>query len=175
MSINSIFVPPAFENPVDPPTTNYLHLVQKPLPYGLGDLAPVMSQHQLDLHYNKHAKAYVTNYNVFLDQADAARAAGDFETYIQLYNQMKFNGDAHLNHEFFWTCLAPQSNGGGVIPMDGSTLRSMIEREWGSIQNFQQIFAKQSLSLQGSGWAWLVYNKSTQQLEYRQTFNHGVV
>ena len=65
-------------------TTTYI--AQSPLPYGLGDLAPVMSQHQLDLHYNKHHKAYVTNYNSLLDRADTARAAGDFDTYIQLYN-----------------------------------------------------------------------------------------
>jgi superoxide dismutase len=37
----------------------------------------------------------------------------------------------------------------------------MIEREWGSIENFKQFFAKQSTTLQGVGWAWLVYNKAT--------------
>lgn len=59
----------------------------------------------------------MTTYNALLDQADAARAEGDFDKYIQLYNLMKFNGGGHLNHEFFWNCLAPVSNGGGIIPM----------------------------------------------------------
>ena len=71
-----------------------------------------------------------------MDRADAARAAGDFDTYIQLYNQMKFNGGGHLNHEFFWQTLSPISKGGGVLPPKESSLRQMIEREWGSFDAF---------------------------------------
>ena len=36
---------------------------QKPLPYPLNGLEPVMSQLQLDTHYNKHHKGYVEKLN----------------------------------------------------------------------------------------------------------------
>lgn len=38
-------------------------VVQKPLSYGLRDLEPTISYSQMDLHYNRHHKAYVTNLN----------------------------------------------------------------------------------------------------------------
>lgn len=54
------------------------YITQAPLPYAIDALAPVLSSHQLDLHYNKHHAAYVTNFNKLVDQSDAARIAGDF-------------------------------------------------------------------------------------------------
>ena len=38
-------------------------LERKPLPYGLKDLEPVISEKALTLHYTMHHKAYVTNFN----------------------------------------------------------------------------------------------------------------
>ncbi len=88
-------------------------MVQAPLPYALDALAPVMSEHQLDLHYNKHHSAYVTNFNKLVDQSDAARVTGDFQAYTDLTYQLKFNGGGALNHDFFWASLSPQKSAGG--------------------------------------------------------------
>ena len=43
------------------------YITQDPLKYELNGLEPIMSAHQLDLHYNKHHAAYVTNANKLLD------------------------------------------------------------------------------------------------------------
>ena len=83
------------------------YMVQAPLPYAIEALRPVMSGHQLDLHYNYHHAAYVTNFNKLVDQSDAARLAGDFQAYTDLTYQLKFNGGGALNHEFFWDSLSP--------------------------------------------------------------------
>lgn len=80
------------------------------------------------------------------------------DQFITLSNAIKFNGGGHLNHEFFWDCLAPLKEGGGVLPEEGSELRTMIDKEWGSIANFQDVFDKNTAAIQGSGWGWLVYN-----------------
>ena len=56
--------------------------------------------------------------------------------YIELLNRIKFNGGGHLNHEFFWETLAPINDGGGVLPDRGTQLRTLLDDEWGSIENF---------------------------------------
>ena len=49
-------------------------ITQTPLPYALGGLAPVMSELQMDYHFNKHHKTYVTKYNETLDLIEDALA-----------------------------------------------------------------------------------------------------
>ena len=112
----------------------------KHLPYEIGALEPVVSGHLMEFHYGKHHRTYVNNLNALNQKSAEALATGNIKAYIDLANAVKFNGGGHLNHEFFWETLAPQKEGGGVIPDEASELRLMIEREWGSIQNFQAAF-----------------------------------
>jgi Fe-Mn family superoxide dismutase len=139
----------------------------KHLPYELGALEPVVSGHLMEFHYGKHHRAYVNNLNMLNEKSSEALATGDIKKYIELANAVKFNGGGHLNHEFFWETLAPISEGGGAIPDEASDLRTMVESEWGSIQNFQDVFNAQTATVQGSGWGWLLYNKGSGLLEYR--------
>merc|ERR1712127_247757 len=160
----------------DEPTSPYM--TQAPLPYALDALEPIMSSHQLDLHYNKHHAAYVSKFNKLVDQSDAARASGDFDTYTELTNQLKFNGGGALNHDFLWANLSPQhSQGGkgGKLPSEFSCLHKMVFDQWGSFNKLSEFVNTESAKLMGSGWAWLVYNKSTKALEYRQTEVHDRV
>ena len=108
----------------------------KALPYEIGALEPVISGHLMEFHYGKHHRAYVNNLNIFSEKSSEALARGDIKTYIELSNLVKFNGGGHLNHEFFWETLAPIKEGGGALPEAGSELRTMMESEWKSIENF---------------------------------------
>jgi len=90
---------------------------------------------------------------------------------VELTNAIHFNGGGHLNHEFFWETLAPIKEGGGVLPDADSQLNQMMVDEWGSVQNFQQLFNQRTALVQGSGWGWLLYNKNTGALNYRTTAN----
>jgi superoxide dismutase, Fe-Mn family len=146
----------------------------KPLPYEMGDLEPVISGHQMEFHYGKHHRTYVNNLNNLQEQAAQALAKGDINKYVMLANGIKFNGGGHLNHEFFWETLAPIKAGGGALPDQGQELRTLIDNEWGSIEKFQEYFNTHTASLQGSGWGWLVYNKTSKLLEYRQTRNQDM-
>jgi superoxide dismutase len=42
-------------------------ITQVPLPYALNDLEPVLTQQQMDYHYNRHHKTYVVKYNEKID------------------------------------------------------------------------------------------------------------
>lgn len=43
------------------------YMVQDALPFAMNGLEPIMSEHQLDLHYNKHHSAYVSKFNLLID------------------------------------------------------------------------------------------------------------
>ena len=146
----------------------------KQLPYEIGALEPVISGHLMEFHYGKHHRTYVNNLNKLMVEASEALERKDLQTYLSHLNAIKFNGGGHFNHEFFWECLAPINDGGGAIPDRGSTLRDDIESKWGTFENFEDYFMKETASLQGSGWGWLLYNKDCGSLDYRQTKNQDM-
>ena len=82
-------------------------MVQKPLPYDIGALEPVISKELMEYHYGKHHATYVANYNKLQKEAAEALAEGDHLKFTELTQAIKFNGGGHLNHEFFWESLCP--------------------------------------------------------------------
>lgn len=123
------------------------------LPYALDALEPVISKEIMDLHYNKHHKAYVTNLNKALDSYAEAEKKKDLAKMIELDSSIKFNGGGHVNHSIFWTNLAPKNKGGGTPPK--GDLKTAIEKEWGSLDKFIEQFNTIAAGIQGSGWCWL--------------------
>ena len=134
-----------------------------PLPYALDALAPTIEKEIMDLHYNKHHKAYVDNLNKALDQFAEAEKKNDLPGMTGLLAAIKFNGGGNINHSIFWTNLAPKSQGGGTPPT--GPLADAIKEEFGSLEKFIETFSAKAVGIQGSGWAWLGYNKTTKSLE----------
>lgn len=60
----------------------------------------------------------------------------------------------HVNHSFFWKILAPTTNGGGQL--SNGKLKSTLEKDFGSVEEFKKVFNVKAAALQGSGWCWLV-------------------
>ena len=133
------------------------------LPYPYEALEPAISREIMEIHHKKHHAAYVTNYNKALEQYKEAEIKGDVALQIALSLQMKFNGGGHVNHSLFWKMLAPQSNGGGQL--SEGVLKKAIESEFGSLDQFKELFTAKAQAHQGSGWCWLGYNKSMKRLE----------
>ena len=62
----------------------------------------------MDLHYNKHHKAYVDNYNKVMTRYYDIIDEGEFAKAVEAAN---FHGGGHMNHCFFWKNLrAPKLN-----------------------------------------------------------------
>lgn len=133
------------------------------LPYSLDALEPTISADIMNLHYNKHHAAYVANLNKAVEQLTEAEQKGDVAAQIALQSAIKFNGGGHVNHSIFWTNLAPKSSGGGTPP-EGE-LAQAITHAFGSFDKFVEQFSAKAVAIQGSGWAWLGYNKATKHLE----------
>ena len=104
---------------------------QKPLPYDLNGLEPVLTQQQMDYHYNRHHKTYVTKYNEKLEQIEQAQSKNDPQAIARIAREIRFFGGGNWNHTFFWESLAPIKNGGGQRPGDNSDLTKLIKASWG--------------------------------------------
>ncbi|XP_010442588.1 PREDICTED: superoxide dismutase [Fe] 2, chloroplastic-like isoform X1 [Camelina sativa] len=128
----------------------------KPPPYPLDALEPHMSRETLDYHWGKHHRTYVENLNKQIVGTDLDTLSLE-EVVLLSYNRGNmlpaFNNAAQAwNHEFFWESIQP---GGGGKPT-GELLR-LIERDFGSFEEFLERFKSAAASNFGSGWTWLAY------------------
>ncbi|CAO3614258.1 unnamed protein product [Cunninghamella blakesleeana] len=137
------------------------------LPYSYDALEPYISGQIMEIHHKKHHQTYVNNYNNAEEQLEKTFKAKNLTEQLRLQNALKFNGGGHINHSLFWTNLAPHGKGGS--PSD--SLSSAINKEWGSFDNFVKEFNVAAAGVQGSGWAWLGYNKKDKRLEIASTPN----
>ena len=134
-------------------------------------MEPVISEQIMTLHHTKHHQGYIHNYNLAVVQLQNALNIGDLETVETIQGTIKFNLGGHLNHDLFWKILAPISSGGGVYPSASSLLSKKIDKVFGGYDKFISLFNDKAGKLQGSGWTWLVVNKSTKQLSIFATAN----
>ncbi|MGD9591918.1 MAG: superoxide dismutase [Candidatus Berkiella sp.] len=135
-----------------------------PLPYEMDALAPHISRETLEYHYGKHHKAYVDNLNNLIPNTEFANKS--LEDIIKTATGGIFNNAAQIwNHTFYWHCLSP--NGGGAPKGE---LAAAIDKAFGSFEQFKEAFSKTAITTFGSGWGWLVKNKSG-ELELVSTSN----
>ncbi|MGK5593923.1 MAG: superoxide dismutase [Parachlamydiaceae bacterium] len=128
------------------------------LPYDFAALEPVISAEIMELHYDKHHRAYVTNLNKALEVYAEAEQKGDLEGMAAQLQAIRFNGGGNINHTIFWHNLAPASQGGGQPP-EGA-LAEAIKADFDSLEKLIELMSAKATALQGSGWAWLGLNKS---------------
>ncbi len=123
------------------------------LPYAKDALEPHISAETLEYHHGKHHASYVKKLNDKIEGTDFASM--DLEDIIrQAPAGGIFNNAAQVwNHTFYWNCLGP--HGGGKPQGD---LAAVIDRSFGSLDNFKDEFADAAFSNFGSGWTWLVKN-----------------
>lgn len=133
------------------------------LPYDFSALEPVISGEIMTLHYTKHHQAYVNNLNAALEKYAQAEKDNDIAAMIALQQAIRFNGGGHVNHSIFWTNLAPTSKGGGTPP--SGEIAKEIQHAFGSFDAFVEKMSALANGVQGSGWAWLGYNKADKKLQ----------
>ena len=109
-------------------------LVQKPLPYEMDGLEPVISKELMEYHYGKHHVTYINNYNKLQKEATKALMDGNHQKFTELSENIKFNGGGHFNHEFFWESLCPVSQQTSLGGHSG--LRKAINESFGSMDKF---------------------------------------
>ncbi|MBF5050925.1 Superoxide dismutase [Mn] [Candidatus Clavichlamydia salmonicola] len=144
------------------------------LSYEYDALEPVISTEIMKLHHQKHHNTYITNFNAALLAFNEANKNENVEKMMSLIPLLSFNGGGHANHTFFWKCLTPASSP-EAIPLEDSFVMKAITEKWGNYTNFQEEFQKKALSVQGSGWCWLVLDVKKASLVLLTTANQETV
>ena len=111
------------------------------LPYAYDALEPHFDKQTMEIHHTKHHQTYVNNTNTALEKLDQIPA--DQRTFV------RNNAGGHSNHSLFWKGLKLGTD------LQGE-LKAAIERDFGSVDAFKDLFEKAAASRFGSGWAWLV-------------------
>jgi Fe-Mn family superoxide dismutase len=137
------------------------------LPYDYTALEPHLSGELLELHHDKHHKAYVDGANTTLDKLSTARTEDDFDSINQLQKNLAFHVSGHVLHSVFWTNMSP--DGGGKPDGD---LAAAIDDHLGSFDGFREQLSQAALNVQGSGWGALAWEPMAQRLVVEQVYDH---
>ncbi|KAI4591605.1 hypothetical protein KJ359_012760 [Pestalotiopsis sp. 9143b] len=133
------------------------------LSYDYGALEPYISGKIMELHHKNHHQTYVNGLNSALETIEDAKAKGNEAAAASVAPLLNFHGGGHINHSLFWENLAPANQGGGGEP-EGA-LKKSIEEDFGSFDTLRKQVNTALAGIQGSGWAWLVKDKSAGTLQ----------
>jgi superoxide dismutase, Fe-Mn family len=138
-----------------------------PLPYDYGALEPHISGRIMELHHDKHHRAYVDGANRTLEQLEEMRARGVSNGVGHLAQVLAFHVSGHIMHSLFWTGFAPKAGGEPT-----GELGKALAREFGSFQTFKKQFSDTAADIMGSGWAALVWDRTAARLLVTQIHDH---
>jgi Fe-Mn family superoxide dismutase len=132
------------------------------LPYAFNALEPHIDAQTMEIHSQRHHKAYVDNLNKALDgHPDLAGKSiedllRDIKSVPEAIRQPVINnGGGHHNHSLFWTIMGP---GGGGEP--SGPLADAIKAAFTDFAGFKAKVKENALGQFGSGWSWLVWDGS---------------
>jgi superoxide dismutase, Fe-Mn family len=132
-----------------------------PLPYAYDALEPHIDKQTMEIHHDKHHKAYVDKVNAALE--GTALADATIEDVLKdlgavpedKRKAVRNNGGGHYNHMLFWESMS--SDGGGEPE---GALADAVASTFGSFADFQAKLKETGVNQFGSGWSWLVHDGS---------------
>ncbi len=129
-----------------------------PLPYPADALEAAIDRMTMEIHHDRHHKAYVDNLNAALQGQDALAAKPieqllrDIKSVPESIRQKVINnGGGHANHTMFWEIMGPKGGGDPTGP-----LADAIKASFGDFAGFKAKIKESAVGRFGSGWAWLV-------------------
>lgn len=133
------------------------------LPYATDALEPSIDKMTMEIHHGKHHNAYVTNLNKALESAPDLAGKTVEELLANncaivpdaIKTAVRNNAGGHINHSMFWQVMGPK---GGGAP--GGKLAEAIASSFNSVDNLKEKMNAAGMGRFGSGWAWLVKDKS---------------
>lgn len=133
-----------------------------PLPYAFDALEPTIDAKTMEIHHDKHHKAYVDNLNKALEGTDLGNQS--VEALIskidgvpeKIRTAVRNNGGGHANHSLFWQLLCPSSQ---KCEPTGDLLAA-IDKDLGGLEKVKADIKAAGAGRFGSGWAWISLDKS---------------
>ena len=127
------------------------------LPFAYDALAPKISAITLENHYSKHYLSYTNKLNETIAEKNLQNLSIE-QVLAQLdtnNEEQKNNVGGYYNHSLYFKCISPKSEG---QPKD--SLANSINKDFESFDNFTTQFKVEATKLVGSGWVWLIVNRS---------------
>ncbi len=121
------------------------------LPYAYEALEPVIDKQTMQIHHDKHHQTYADNLNKLLEQNPDKQSLGLEELMKSEVAGIKNNAGGVYNHDFFWSVMTAPN----TVKMS-DRLKQLIEKDFGTVEEFMSKFELSALGRFGSGWAWLV-------------------
>jgi Fe-Mn family superoxide dismutase len=130
--------------------------VRKELKYDFNALEPFIDYATMDEHYNAHYKKYMENLNeaIVEDGVENLTIEGIIKRVISIGSKkLRNNAGGFYNHQLYFDNISPNNN---AYENAGADLKALIEKDFGSFQQFKANFRSAGLDVFGSGWVWLV-------------------
>jgi len=128
-----------------------------PLAYGFDALEPHIDKMTMEIHHDRHHKAYVDNLNKAVEGTPMAKLT--IEQILKNVSKhpaaVRNNGGGHWNHTFFWSIIGP----GGTDRASGP-VADAIDKQFNTEMAFRDAFVNAATGRFGSGWAWLLVDKN---------------
>jgi len=141
------------------------------LPYAYNSLEPYISEQIMTLHHTKHHQSYVNGANVLLEKIWDSRQKNTELDFKSVLRSLSFNVSGHILHSIFWNVMAPAD---GVKNKPTGEISKAIENEFGSFEQFKKEFSQTAISVEGSGWGILMYDRLSQRLLIAQIEKHNL-
>ena len=141
------------------------------LPYDYNSLEHVIDAETMRIHHTKHQKKYFDNMMELIDKNDSIVDLMKNPSSIKQSDKQKFlnNAGGYYNHNFFWNVMSPKKkNISGEI-------KSLIEKEFKSLDNFKKLFIETGMNHFGSGWVWLCINDGKLKLSSMLNQNNPII
>jgi len=121
------------------------------LPYAYDALEPYIDARTMEIHYDRHHRAYFTNYvnAVKGTPLETTSVEKVFAEVSRAGDAVRNNGGGFYNHVFFWKNLAKGTAG------PSAELSDALTKTFGSFDKFKETFSTSAKTRFGSGWAWL--------------------
>ncbi len=133
-----------------------------PLPYAYDALELHIDTTTMQIHHDRHHAAYVNNLNAAIAKYPnlATKSAEDLVKDLaslpeDIRTAVRNNAGGHINHSMFWQIMGPKAGG-----EPSGEIAAAITSSFGSFAEFKQKFNEAGSKQFGSGWAWLVKDKS---------------
>lgn len=128
-----------------------------PLPYPYDALEPFIDARTVEIHHDKHLKAYVDNLNkalepypIYYDWTLEMLLCNINSLPYDIQTSVRNNGGGVHNHNMYFNIMS------GNPSQPSEKMLTAITDAFGSIVNFKVELKKAALSVFGSGYAWLV-------------------
>jgi len=126
------------------------------LPYSFDALEPHIDALTMEIHHDRHHKAYTDNLNKAI--AGTALENMSIESILAEISKhpvaVRNNGGGFYNHNLFWTVM--KKNGGGNPT---GALAAAIDKAFGGLDKLKEQFNNAGATRFGSGWAWLIVSE----------------